>query len=133
MTRLPSGKLWLLAVLGTAALTVILSLEIIAGPMQIDEAVSKGVAGFDCRDLVVETPGGSWNRQSHIMRAALRMPQPCLADLRQRVASSPQYRVEQCKLVEQCWVRHDGEAIYTISFYPDYAGFHFEKRQPAGE
>jgi hypothetical protein len=61
------------------------------------------------------------------------LPQPCLADLRQRVASSPQYRVEQCNLVEQCWVRHDGEAIYTISFYPDYAGFHFEKRQPAGE
>jgi hypothetical protein len=101
--------------------------------MQINEAVSDGVDGFTCRDLLIETPGGSWNGRSHIMRAALRMPQPCLEDLRRRVEGSPQYHAEQCNLVEQCWVRHDGEAIYTISFYPDYASFHFEKRQPAGE
>jgi hypothetical protein len=133
MLRLDANRSWLLAVLGLAVIVIILSHELVASPMQINEAVSEGVAGFKCRDLLVETPGGSWNSRSHIMRAALRMPQPCLADLRRRVESSPQYHAEQCNLVEQCWVRHNGEAIYTISFYPDYASFHFEKRQPAGE
>lgn len=133
MTRFHPGELWLLAVLGVAGLAAIVSQELIAGPMQINEAVSRGVAGFTCRGLLVETPGGSWDRRSHVMRAALRMPQPCLADLRHRVASNPQYREEKCNLVERCWVCVDGETTYTFSFYPGYASFHYEKRQPAGE
>jgi hypothetical protein len=133
MTRQPSGNLPLLVMLGAAALAVILTHELIAGPMQIDDAVSKSVPDFTCRDLVVETSGGSWNRNSHIMHAALRMPQPCLADLRQRVESSPQYHGEQCNLVERCWVREDGETTYTFSFYPGYASFHYEKQQPGEE
>lgn len=128
MARLPPGKRLLLAVLGSAALIVISSHELIASPMLITSAVSDGVAGFACRDLLVETPSGSWSRHSHIMRAALRMPRTCLDDLRQRVQVSSEFHLAQCDMVERCWSRVDREKIYTFTFYPDYVGFDFERR-----
>jgi hypothetical protein len=128
MTRLSPGQRWLLAILGSAALIVIVSHELIASPMLITSAVRDGVTGFACRDLLVDTPSGSWSRHSHIMRGALRMPRPCLADLRQHVQSSPEFHAEQCNVVEQCWTRTDAGRSYTFTFYPDYAAVHFESR-----
>lgn len=126
MMPLSPAKRWLLTALGLVALAIILSHELVASPMLIKSAVSDGVDGFVCRDLFVETPGGSWSGGNHTMRAALTMPRSCLTDLRKRVEGSTQFHAEPCNLVEQCWVRVDGDATYTFTFYPEYVGFRFE-------
>lgn len=118
----------LLALVAFTVLTVVASHELTASPQRIKDAVNEGVPGFDCPDIRVETPSGSRDRHSHIMRAGLRMPHSCLVNLRHRLVTSSLYRADRCSLVDQCWVRESEQKIYTFTFHANYVGFHFEER-----
>jgi hypothetical protein len=118
----------LLTVFGLTLAVIAISHELTASPKRIRGAVSEGVPGFQCSELSVEVPGGSWNRYSHVMRAALRLPQRCVTDLRNRIKSNPLFKVEHCNVVERCWTRRGKHSTYIFTFYPNYVGFRVEER-----
>jgi hypothetical protein len=118
----------LLALFALVVLVVVVSHELTASPRLVRDALDRSVPGFSCDNLRVETPSGSQDSYSHIMRAALRMPGSCIKDLAQHNRSNPQFRVDRCNVVERCWIRTMHRVTYTFIFYPTYIGFHIEER-----
>lgn len=122
---LPRG-LALLALFGSASLTIAISHKLIASPQQIEQSIERGVPGFGCSDIRIEQPGGLWGQDAHVLRAALRKPQQCVMDIKRRVQRNKLFQAQHCNVVQQCWVRREENTMLTFTFYPGYTTFRFE-------